>query len=67
MGEMRRMMRVELEHIYEHLDKVENTRAGQPQPIRQAHKRKRLRLDERSMTIIGMSMKKGRTQWVAIG
>ena len=33
MGEMRMMMRAELELIDEHLDQVENTRAGQPQPV----------------------------------
>ena len=33
MGEMRRMMRAELELIHECLDRVQNTRAGQPQPV----------------------------------
>ena len=33
MGEMRRMMRAELELIHEHWGWVENTRAGQPQPV----------------------------------
>ncbi|KAH9680122.1 Endonuclease [Citrus sinensis] len=41
MGEMRRMMRAELELIHERLDQVENTRAGQPQPVPQAHRRER--------------------------
>ena len=33
MGEIRRMMRVELERIYECLDQVEKTCVGQPLPI----------------------------------
>ncbi|KAH9717072.1 hypothetical protein KPL71_021688 [Citrus sinensis] len=41
MGEMRRMMRAELELIHERLDRVENTRAGQPQPVPQARRRER--------------------------
>ena len=41
MREMRRMMRAELEHIHEHLDQVENTRAGQPQHVPQAQMRER--------------------------
>ncbi|KAH9792509.1 hypothetical protein KPL71_004153 [Citrus sinensis] len=41
LGEMRRMMRVELELIHERLDRVENTRAGQPQPVPQTRKRER--------------------------
>ena len=38
---MRRIIRVELEHIHEHLDQVENARIGQLQPIPQIHKRER--------------------------
>ncbi|KAH9780480.1 hypothetical protein KPL71_008094 [Citrus sinensis] len=41
MGEMRRMMRVELELIHEHLDRMENTRARQPQPVPQARRKER--------------------------
>ncbi|KAH9780591.1 hypothetical protein KPL71_008136 [Citrus sinensis] len=41
MGEMRRMMTAELELIHERLDQVENTRAGQPQPVPQARRRER--------------------------
>ncbi|KAH9704972.1 hypothetical protein KPL70_011688 [Citrus sinensis] len=41
MGEMRRMMRAELELIRERLDRVEITRAGQPQPVPQARRRER--------------------------
>ncbi|KAH9649369.1 hypothetical protein KPL70_025952 [Citrus sinensis] len=41
MGEMRMMMKAELELIHEHLDQVENTRAGQPQPVPQTHRRER--------------------------
>ena len=41
MGEMRWIMRAELELIHERLDQVENTRAGQPQPVPQARRRKR--------------------------
>ncbi|KAH9649300.1 hypothetical protein KPL70_025934 [Citrus sinensis] len=41
MGEMRRMMKAELELIHERLDQVENTRAGQPQPVPQTHRRER--------------------------
>ncbi|KAH9656969.1 hypothetical protein KPL70_022870 [Citrus sinensis] len=38
---MRRMMRAELELIHERLDRVKNTRAGQPQLVPQARKRER--------------------------
>ncbi|KAH9698149.1 Endonuclease [Citrus sinensis] len=41
MGEMRRMMRAELELIHEHLDQVENARAGQPQLVPKARRRER--------------------------
>ena len=41
MAEMRRMMRTELELIHEHLDRVENTHVGQPQPVPQARRRER--------------------------
>ena len=34
-------MRAELELIHEHLDQVENTGAGQPQPFPQARRRER--------------------------
>ncbi|KAH9649415.1 hypothetical protein KPL70_025981 [Citrus sinensis] len=34
-------MRAEIELIHEHFDQVENTRAGQPQPVPQARRRKR--------------------------
>ena len=34
-------MKAELEHIHEHLDQVENTRAGQPQIVPQARQRER--------------------------
>ncbi|KAH9724668.1 Endonuclease [Citrus sinensis] len=35
------MMRTELELIHEHLDRVENTHVGQPQPVPQARRRER--------------------------
>ncbi|KAK0578166.1 hypothetical protein LWI29_006167 [Acer saccharum] len=38
-GEMRQLMREELEHLYERLDQVENARAEQPQPVPQARGR----------------------------
>ena len=38
-GEMRRMMKGELEHLYERLDQVENACLEQPQPVPQAHGR----------------------------
>ena len=41
MGEMRRMMRTELELIHECLDQVENTCAKQPQPVSQARRKER--------------------------
>ena len=41
MGEMRRMMRAELELIHEHLDQVENARVGQSQPVSKACRRER--------------------------
>ena len=44
MGKMRRMMRGELELIHERLDRVENTRARQPQPVPQARRRERARV-----------------------
>ena len=59
------MMRADLEHIHEHFDQVENTSVEQPQPIFQGHGRG-LQLEDRLMTIIGMSVMKGRTQWVVI-
>ena len=39
---IRRIMRAELEVIHERLDQVENTRAGQPQPVPQARRRERV-------------------------
>ena len=42
MREMRRIMKVELELIHERLDQVENTCAGQPQPVPQARRRERV-------------------------
>ncbi|KAH9658215.1 hypothetical protein KPL70_023405 [Citrus sinensis] len=41
MGEMRRTMKAKLEHTHECLDQVENTCAGQPQPVPQSHMRDR--------------------------
>ena len=41
MGEMRRMIRAELELINEHLDRVDNTCVGHPQPVPQARRRER--------------------------
>ena len=41
MGEMRRMMRAELELIQKRSDQVENTLIGRPQPIPQARRRER--------------------------
>ena len=35
------MMRAELKHIHEHLNQIENARAGQPQPIPNARRRER--------------------------
>ena len=67
MGEMKRMMRAELELIHEHLDQVKNTHSGQQQPFPKHVGEEELQLEERLMTIIGMSMMKGRTQSVAIG
>ena len=40
-GEMKRMMRAELEHIHERLNQAENTCVGQPQPVPQARRRER--------------------------
>ena len=43
LGEMRRMMRVELEHIHERLDRVEEgTQHGQPQNISNMHRRDKI-------------------------
>ena len=39
MGEMRRMMKAELEHIPERLDQVKNTHVGQRQLVPQARMR----------------------------
>ncbi|TXG53753.1 hypothetical protein EZV62_019009 [Acer yangbiense] len=41
-GEMKWLMREELEHLHERLDQVENARVEQPQPIPQAHGRERV-------------------------
>ena len=62
MGEMRRMVRVELEQIHERLDQVENTRAISHNPFPKHVGGIELQLEERLMTIIGMSMMKRRTQ-----
>ena len=45
-GEMRRMMRGELEQLHERLDKVESTRAEQPRPVPQARRRERVPVRE---------------------
>ena len=45
-GEMRRMMRGELEQLHERLDKVENARAEQPRPVPQACRRERVPVRE---------------------
>ncbi|KAK0598644.1 hypothetical protein LWI29_036599 [Acer saccharum] len=45
-GEMRRMMKGELDQLHERLDQVENARAEQPQPIPQAHRRERVPVRE---------------------
>ncbi|KAK0585664.1 hypothetical protein LWI29_032035 [Acer saccharum] len=45
-GEMRRMMKGELDQLHECLDQVENARAEQPQPIPQAHRRERVPVRE---------------------
>ena len=41
MEKIRRIMRVELEYLHEHLDQVENTRMGQLQPVPQIQRRER--------------------------
>ncbi|TXG53754.1 hypothetical protein EZV62_019010 [Acer yangbiense] len=41
-GEMKWLMREELEHLHECLDQVENASAEQPQPVPQAHGRERV-------------------------
>ncbi|KAK0602129.1 hypothetical protein LWI29_030609 [Acer saccharum] len=41
-GEMRQLMREELDHLHERLDQVENARAEQPQPVPQARGRQRV-------------------------
>ena len=41
MGEIKRMIKAELEHIHECLDQIKNTRTGQPQFILIAHRRER--------------------------
>ncbi|KAI9195068.1 hypothetical protein LWI28_011352 [Acer negundo] len=45
-GEMRRMMRGELEQLHEHLDQVENSHMEQPQPVPQARRRERVPVRE---------------------
>jgi hypothetical protein len=45
-GDMRRMMRGELEHLHERLDKVESARAEQPRPVPQARRRERVPVRE---------------------
>ncbi|KAK0572561.1 hypothetical protein LWI29_033492 [Acer saccharum] len=45
-GEMRRMMKGELDQLHERLDQVENARAEQPQPIPLAHRRERVPVRE---------------------
>ncbi|KAK3221901.1 hypothetical protein Dsin_008926 [Dipteronia sinensis] len=41
-GEMRRLMREELELLHESLDQVENSRAEQPQPVRNVRGRQKV-------------------------
>ena len=45
-GEMRRMMRGELDQLHERIDQVENSRAEQPQSIPQARRRERVPVRE---------------------
>ena len=45
-GEMRRMMRGELEQLHEPLDQVENARVEQPRPVPQARRRERVPIRE---------------------
>ena len=61
------MIKAELKHINERLDQVENTRAISHNPFPKHVGGIELQLEERLMTIIGMSMMKRRTQWVAKG
>lgn len=42
MGEMKRVMRLELEQIHERIDKMENTRVEQPQPAPNVRRRERV-------------------------
>ena len=42
MSEMRRVMKLELEQVHERIDKMENTREGQPQNIPNVHRRERV-------------------------
>ena len=41
MSEMRRVMRMELEHIHEQIDRMENTHVEQPQPTPNERRRER--------------------------
>ena len=42
MGEMRRMLRGELEQLHERVDRIENARVEQPQHVPHAHRRERV-------------------------
>ncbi|GMN64090.1 hypothetical protein TIFTF001_033166 [Ficus carica] len=42
MGEMKRVMRLELEQIHERIDRMENTCVGQPQPAPNVQRRERV-------------------------
>ncbi|GMN73364.1 hypothetical protein TIFTF001_055718 [Ficus carica] len=42
MGEMKRVMRLELEQIHERIDRMENTRVDQPQPAPNVRRRERV-------------------------
>ena len=42
LGEMRRVMRIELEQIHERIDQMENTRVEQPQPAPNERRRERV-------------------------
>ena len=66
MGEMRRMIRAELELIHERLDRVENTRVGQPQPIPQARRRGRAPTRGEMDDYYKDEYDEGRTQWAVI-
>ena len=42
MGEMKRVMRLELEQIHERINRMETTRVDQPQPIPNVRRRERV-------------------------